>query len=109
MTKQQEDISNRLFKTALSVFKVLTFDKRKKSKIKQNLYGFLPVLLNWLVRITVGSAAYYFRGEVGFWHLFWVIISFFVEQKLFYALSVLFVLPIVFLEYVVIYLAQILP
>ncbi len=74
---------------------------------KAGFYGYLPVMLNWSVRISVGMFAYMYNSYVGFYHLVWVLTSFICPQVLFYNLSVFFGFPIVCAEFALIYVANI--
>jgi hypothetical protein len=71
------------------------------------MYGFLPVILNWLVRIAIAIFAYMYNSHVGFYHLIWVMASFLVPLKIFYTVSVIVLFPIVLVEFSLVYVANI--
>ena len=90
---------------------IASFLNRKKGinvkKVKSSLYGFVPVILNWLVRIAIAVFAYMYNSYVGFYHLCWVMTSFVVPLKIFYTVSVVILFPIVLTEFSLVYVANI--
>lgn len=73
-------------------------------KYKSYALGFLPVLLCWILRISIALWAYMYNSYVAFFHLLWVLLSFFVSQGLFYDVSVILVLPFVCFEFSLVYI-----
>jgi len=71
------------------------------------LYGFLPVILNWFVRIAIAVFAYMYNSYVGFYHLIWVMASFIVPLKIFYTVSAIVLFPVVLIEFSLVYVANI--
>jgi len=88
---------------------MLIFDRRNQSlsEFRRSFYGFMPVLLTWTVRVTVSIFAYMYNSYVGFVHLFWILSSFIIPQRLFYTISVIIFFPIVCFEFGLIYFANI--
>ena len=75
--------------------------------LKAQLYGFLPVILNWIVRIAIAIFAYMYNSYVGFYHLIWVMASFVVPLKIFYTVSVAILFPVVLVEFSLVYVSNI--
>ena len=73
----------------------------------QKLFGFLPVLLCWLLRITMVVFVYMYNSYVSFFHLLWILTSFFLSTAWFYHVSVLVLLPIVCFEFSLVYISNI--
>jgi hypothetical protein len=76
-------------------------------EFKKQLYGFLPVLLSWGVRITVALFAYIYNTHVGFYHLLWVIISFLIPMHVFLTISTTVLFPVACFEFAIIYMSNI--
>ena len=75
--------------------------------MKSSWDGFAPVILNWLVRIAIAVFAYMYNSYVGSYHLVWVMTSFLVPLKIFYAVSVVILFPVVLTEFSLVYVANI--
>jgi len=75
--------------------------------IRKTIYGFLPVILCWLLRITIVFFVYMYNCYVSFYHLFWILTSFFIPTALFYHVSVFVLLPISCLEFSLVYISNI--
>lgn len=73
---------------------------------KQSL-GYLPVILCWILRVTVGIWCYMYNSKVAFYHLLWVVLSFFIPSSWFFHGSVFICLPLVCLEFSLIYISRI--
>lgn len=99
----------RVLDATLKVYKFITFDNRTQTttEFRKSFYGFLPVHLTWLVRISVTVFAYMYNSYVGWVHLFWVMASFILPMKIFYDISVLVCFPLVVAEFTLVYLSNI--
>jgi len=78
LSVSQEDrlidrLNRKMYKT-FSRSEEVTMDE-----FKQNLFGFLPVLLCWLLRITMAVFVYMYNSYVSFFHLLWILTSFFLS------------------------------
>lgn len=89
------------------MFQTLTRSKITIDDWRLNIYGFLPVTLMWLIRVSVGVFAYMYNSYIGFFHLIWVIISFLIPTPYFYLFSCYLMLPLVISEFSLLYVANI--
>jgi len=62
-------------------------------------------VLCWIFRLTLGIWAYMYNSKVAFFHLLWVLASFFVPTSWFYHVSVFFFLPLVCFEFSLAYIS----
>jgi len=87
-----------------------TFSRNEEvtmDEFTSKLFGFLPVLLCWVLRITMVIFVYMYNSYVSFFHLLWILTSFFLSTAWFYHISVLVLLPIVCIEFSLVYLSNI--
>lgn len=67
----------------------------------------MPILLCWLLRITMTVFVYMYNSYVSFFHLLWILTSFFLSTGWFYHVSVLVLLPVVCIEFCLVYISNI--
>lgn len=88
----------------------LTFSRGEEvtmDEFKQTLFGFMPILLCWLLRLTMAVFVYMYNSYVAFFHLLWILTSFFIPTSLFYHISVLLLFPVVCVEFSLVYISNI--
>ena len=103
----EEEKDSAFVRVTYRVFQTLTRSRVTINAWRQNIYGFLPVSLIWILRVSVGVFAYMYNSYVGLFHLIWVIISFLIPTSQFYFLSCYMMFPIVISEFSLFYVANI--
>jgi hypothetical protein len=95
-----------VFRGTLAAYKFLSNNKYTVTEWRDTLLGFLPVVLNWLIRMSLVVFAYMYNSEIGFYHLLWVIISFLIPTRFLYNFTLL-LFPVVLVEFCIVYVSNI--
>jgi hypothetical protein len=84
----------------------LDVDRISSYKESVNTSEFAPVIVIWVLRLTIGLQAYMYHSIIGQFHLSWILMSFIFSNKVTLWISTLIMVPLYTFEFIIVYGGQ---